>query len=181
MRPIQSSHDQVSGEPFESIRVGGPVGIGGCGHTAIVVEIYALGCGITLVGQRLDLPPTEPAFELESNGKVFVFDPLGACHAHGFVTSVKGHIRTVFEFLQAIDHESVSKVSNALCHGDSSLKTVILYLPQGYGKSLMAHAIAAELGCNSVVDDWGVDEQITPGALHLTNDDIAQAWQGGAT
>ncbi len=172
MKPIQSSHDQVSGEPLESVRVGGPVGIGGCGHTAIVVEIYALGCGITLVGQRLDLPPTEPAFELESNGKVFVFDPLRACHANWLVSTVKGHIRAVLELLQAVDQERVAEIGNGFFHGSLPSKTVILSLPQGLGKTTLAEALAQRLGCDGVVDEWHLGRFITSGALHLTNVEI---------
>ena len=62
-------------------------------------------------------------------------------------------------------------------HGAVPLKTPILYMQQGSGKSLVAAQVAALLGCTSVVDEWNTDKPLTPGALHLTNEWI---WIGGA-
>ena len=169
---MQSSLDQVRSKPLQSVCIGGPAGVGAGGNAAVVVQIYALGAGVSLVGQSLDLPPTEPAFELEANGQVFVFDPLRACHANWLVSTVKGHIRAVLEPLQAVDQEGVTEIGNGLFQGNLPSKTTILYLPAGYGKTTMAEALAQRLGCDGVVDEWHLGRFITAGALHLTNVDV---------
>jgi len=57
-------------------------------------------------------------------------------------------------------------------HFDTPLKTAILSLPQGSGKNLIAAQLARSLGCLTVVDEWAPCDQITAGALHLTNADV---------
>lgn len=51
----------------------------------------------------------------------------------------------------------------------SSLKTVILSAPQGWGKSLKAEQLRTEFGCTTVVDEWDPTQPVTKGALHLTH------------
>lgn len=51
----------------------------------------------------------------------------------------------------------------------TSLKTVILTAPCGWGKTNNAEALQAEFGCKSLVDPWGPNMPIKRGALHLTN------------
>lgn len=48
-------------------------------------------------------------------------------------------------------------------------KTVIFTAPQGWGKTTNAAGLQAEFGCNQVVDGWCATDDITTGALHLTN------------
>lgn len=49
------------------------------------------------------------------------------------------------------------------------MKTVILYAPQGWGKSTHAELFRLAFGCESVVDEYAPQDPLTPGALHLTN------------
>jgi hypothetical protein len=79
----------------------------------------------------------------------------------------------------------VSAVSDA-CRIKVSASAAIYFLPcgaailnaaAGRGKSWSASAIAAGLGCHTVVEEWSPAEPITPGALHLTNVELQQ---GGA-
>jgi hypothetical protein len=168
---MESSQDLVSGQPVQAVGVGVPVGGRSGGDTTIVVEIYALGSGITLVGESGYLPLREGAFELEANGKVFVFDPLGAVHTNGLVASVQSDIAPVRQQVEAVDQEHLAKLGNS---GDSqfesSEKTVILCLPQGLGKTQLAAPLARALGCSSIVDDWNaLGEGLSRGALHLTS------------
>jgi hypothetical protein len=55
----------------------------------------------------------------------------------------------------------------------SSEKTIILTAPQGYGKTIRAEEFRQSYGCTSIVDDWTHGMPVTPGALHLTNDDLS--------
>lgn len=43
-------------------------------------------------------------------------------------------------------------------------------MPQGYGKTSMAQALADMLGCIAVVDEWTPQDTLTLGALHLTSE-----------
>jgi len=52
--------------------------------------------------------------------------------------------------------------------------TVIVWGPQGAGKTRNSEQLAKWYGCNAVVDPWGegpagVDEALVPNALHLTH------------
>lgn len=165
------NHNLVAGQSAQARGVGGPVTGRVGGDTPIVVQIYALGRGVSLVGQRGNLPLREGTFELEAHGQIFVFDPLAAGHAHWFVAPVEGHIRAVLEPVQAIDQKDLSEFGNGTGGQlGAPLKTAILSLPQGIGKSLIADQLAQALGCSGVVDEWSLERFITVGALHLTND-----------
>ena len=166
----------LSGEPPQALGISSPVVGRVGGNTPIVVEVYALGRGVALEGQGSDLLGREGAFELKANGKVFVFDPLGARHANGLVTPVERHVTTLLQPLEAVDHEHLTELGNSLGH-IKPLKAAILSLPAGSGKSAIAGLLSQRLGCTSVVDEWNTDKPLTPGALHLTNDLI---WIGGA-
>lgn len=41
------------------------------------------------------------------------------------------------------------------------------------GKSLIAHRLAARLGCRSVVEEWCPALPLVPGGLHLTSEEVA--------
>lgn len=165
-----SSYDLVRGEPSQALCVSRPGDGRIGGHAPIVVKIYALGSGVALVGQGGDLLGREGSFKLEAHGKVFVFDPLGAGHAYGLVAPVKGDVTAIFLSLQAVDQEYLAKFGNSGGHSDSPLKTTILNLPQGYGKTTIARQLALRLGCKSVVDEWFPNQPLKPNALHLTCD-----------
>ena len=173
---MQSANDLVPCESPQALGVSGPVSGRIGGDAPIVVEVYALGRGVALEGQGSDLLGREGAFELKANGKVFVFDPLGARHANGLVTPVERHVTTLLQPLEAVDHEHLTELGNSLGH-IKPLKAAILSLPAGSGKSAIAGLLSQRLGCTSVVDEWNTDKPLTPGALHLTNDLI---WIGGA-
>lgn len=59
-------------------------------------------------------------------------------------------------------------------HGRLQAKTAILTLPQGSGKTLLGHALAARLGCARVVDDWSEGQALLQGALHLTHSPVSE-------
>lgn len=167
---MQSGHDLVCSQSSQAFGVGSP-GDGRIGGNApIVVQIYALGRGVALKGQGGDLLGREGTFELEANGKVFVFDPLNAVQAHGLVTPVEGDVSAVFLALQAVDQEHLAEFRNGLGHSGSPFKTAILAAPQGFGKTSLGVALAEKLGCTKIVDEWGQKTALTPGALHLTSD-----------
>lgn len=48
--------------------------------------------------------------------------------------------------------------------------TVIVYGPQGSGKTTNAEALRKHFGCSRVVDDWHYGDLICKGDLILTND-----------
>lgn len=143
--------------------------------TALIVEVYAFGAGVTLAAQECNLPRAEGAFELEANGQRFVIDPLGAHKANWLVAPVKRNVTAIFEPVQAEDQEQLLKLGFDLSHGVHPgvvQRTAILSLPQGVGKTTMSHSLALRLGCTHVVDDWLPDSPILPGALHLTSFDV---------
>jgi hypothetical protein len=49
------------------------------------------------------------------------------------------------------------------------LKTAILSMPQGSGKTRICEQLAARLGCATVIDEWHPRWPMREGALHLTN------------
>lgn len=49
--------------------------------------------------------------------------------------------------------------------------TVIVYGPQGSGKTTNAEPLRKHFGCSRVVDDWHYGDLICEGDLILTNDD----------
>lgn len=48
------------------------------------------------------------------------------------------------------------------------INTVILYGPQGCGKTRHAETLRRNLGCKHVVDGWMPGDTVEPGGLHLT-------------
>lgn len=54
------------------------------------------------------------------------------------------------------------------------MKTVIVVGPQGCGKTLNAEKLRARFGCSGIVDGWEAGQQVTPGALHLSQDSICE-------
>jgi hypothetical protein len=180
----QPDHFQPS-QPLRPGAVSRPVGGAVCGHTAIVVQDYALGIGVSVPGDGYDLGRTERAFELETPRGRLVIDPGRARLAEWLVLPVQGDVAPVGQALQAVDQEDGSEIRGGdavdIHDEDPPLfgvgRTAILSLPQGWGKSSCAHELARRLGCTSVVDDWPFPFDITPGALHLSNAPIRK---GGA-
>lgn len=52
-----------------------------------------------------------------------------------------------------------------------------LIAPPGCGKSTVAPALAARLGCTRIVDEWRPGLPVQPGALHLSNAPVQGLWQ----
>ena len=52
--------------------------------------------------------------------------------------------------------------------GNTSRKKVIVYGPQGCGKTLAAEQLMRKFGCESLLDEWDGSTQIPPGHLALT-------------
>lgn len=167
---LAAVQDLVAGQSLEAACVNRPVGGGGRGHGTISVQVYALGSGVSMARQGGNLLGREGAFELEANGKLFVFDPVEAGQAYGFIAPVEGDIAAVGQQVEAVDQEDLGEVGLArVAHDGLCKKTAILSLPQGAGKTLLANALADRLGCTSVVDEWHSRMLLKPGALHLTN------------
>lgn len=161
----------VARQPAQARGVSGPVTGRIGGHTPIVVQVYALGRGVTIEGQRGNLPLREGTLKFDAHGKILVLDPLAASHAHGHIAPVKGNIAAVGQVLQAVDQEDLPNVGHGAGGQFSApLKTVILSLPPGSGKTLLGGQIAKALGCHGVVDEWALGKLLTAGALHLTNE-----------
>lgn len=166
-RRLRAQHS-VPSQPLQSGAVGGPMGWPVGGYTPVVVEVYAIGTGVTLPGKCSDLAGREGTLELEANGQFFVFDPLAARVAQGFIPAVEGDIAAVGQTVEAVDETERSEVGFQ-GHVGIPPKTAILSLPQGYGKSTMGQALARWLGCSHVVDEWHPGLELDFGALHLTN------------
>lgn len=51
------------------------------------------------------------------------------------------------------------------------MKTVIVYGPQGCGKTRYGKALMAKFGCIGIFDDfgWNPSQRVKPGYLHLSN------------
>ena len=167
-----SALHQVASQQLQPIAVGAPVGSAVGGDATVAVEIYALGRGISLARQGHDLPLSERAFELEAHGQRFVIDPLACGHAHGFVAPIKGHVLAVWQQIKAVDQEVMAEAESGRGHERTPLKTAILSLPQGMGKSTIAQALAVALGCGHIVDEWSPVHVVLPGALHLTSSEV---------
>ncbi|WP_191126167.1 dATP/dGTP diphosphohydrolase domain-containing protein [Mesorhizobium sp. B2-1-2] len=62
------------------------------------------------------------------------------------------------------------------------MNTVIVYGPQGCGKTTNAEALLKHFGCEGIEDGWSLNEHIQAGALHLTDeraDDLEIAHKHG--
>ena len=173
-----SVHNFVPSQPLKARAVGLPVGSAGCGNASILVEVYALGVGVTLARQGNNLRSAEGSFELEANGKRFVFEPLRSRKAQWVVAPVQRHVSAIGLALQAVDEHQVAQIGDGLSHwlAPSKAEAVILSLPAGAGKTTMARELAAALACEWIVDEWSPSLGVFPGALHLTNMDL----EGGA-
>jgi hypothetical protein len=72
--------------------------------------------------------------------------------------------------LEAEDREHFAKLGfDFHSHAQRPLKTAILSLPQGAGKSTIACELARWLGCSWVADEWNSSLPLRMGALHLTS------------
>lgn len=49
------------------------------------------------------------------------------------------------------------------------MTTVILYGPQGSGKTLTVEKIKDAFSCSGTVDEWREGASLTPNAIHITN------------
>lgn len=170
---MSSMHDLVPSQPLQACAVGAPVVSTERGHATIVVEIYALGVGVALVRQSSDLGGAQRTLELETNGKRVVIDPLRSRKTEWLVSPVERDVAAIGLALQTVDQDQLAKLGHSFFGGHgtntSRAKTAILSLPAGWGKTTMAPALAAFLGCTKIVDEWNPTQPITPFALHLTN------------
>jgi hypothetical protein len=161
-----SINNLVGNQPLQTLGISSPLSGSSARDTPVVIEIYALGIGVRIKGQGGDLLAGQSAFELEANGKIFVFNPLFAKKANGLVVPIQGDIAPVGLKIKAVDKNNLTQLG----HGETPFfKTVILSLPQGAGKSTIADQLAARLRCSHIVDEWDPGLPIYSGALHLTN------------
>lgn len=170
-----SHHLQPSQEPQPSA-VGAPMPSAIGGHAAVVVEVYALGQGVTRSerGERqgVELSDAEGVFELDTRDWRFTFDPRAARQTEWLVMPIERQPAAVGQALQAVDQPSVANLGDDTGHALAPQKTVILSLPPGTGKSTIADALAARLGCTHIVDEWHPGLSVSAGALHLTNCEV---------
>jgi hypothetical protein len=164
-----SVNNFVGGQPAQPLSISSPSGGRAGGNAAIVVEVYALGRGISLAGEQGDLAGREGTFEFKANGKIFVFDPLGCAQSHWLVSSVERDVAPIVKSLDAVDQEDLAEFGVVVGHDSNPLKTVILSLPQGMGKTTIAAALAQHLGIQGIKDEWAPNQPIEPGCLHLTH------------
>lgn len=161
--------DLVGSKPLQTGSVGAPGSVGTGGDTRLIVEIYALGRGITIEAQRSNLGCTEGSFELEAFGKFYTFEPMASVQAQGLVLPVKRKVPAIRLSLETVDQEQVAKLKS---HSKDSLKTVIVSMRGGTGKTTLATEMARHFGCTSIVDEWATAKPLVAGALHLTNETI---------
>ena len=167
---MASVHHLVPSQPLQAGAVGSPVGGTAGGYATVVVEVYALGAGVTVATEGCNLGLAQGAFELEANGKRLVINPLHCRKADWLVAAVEGDVAAIGQPVEAVDQEQLAEFGNGLGHRHSfGWKTAILSLPQGLGKTTIAKALAPMLGCKAIVDEWSPDQPAVPGALHLTN------------
>ena len=178
------SHNKQPGQPLQAGAVSIPGGGAGCGNAPVVIQIYAVGRGIARGGEAGSLLGREGTFELQANGVVFVFDPVAACHAHGLVMPVDGHVKAIGLPLQPINQKVIAEFGggclrheDASCGAAKAAATVIVTLPAGSGKTALAPELARRLGCAHVVDAWQPGRPLQIGALHLTNAPLASFFE----
>lgn len=159
-------------EAPDAVRVLRPVRRGSDRIGPLPVQVYAIGAGITIGRERSDLTGRQGALELEANGKFFVFDVLSARKADWFVSVVERDVAAIWHQIKAVDEVKPPQGRDAFLHACSSQKTCIVTLPQGIGKTTLAPKLAAALACHTIVDDWGPNLTVLPGALHLTSYEV---------
>lgn len=165
-----STSDGVVGQPLKFSAVQRPCRSTAGGDTSIVVEIYRIGAGASIVREGSSLTGREGTLEFKSDGKItLVLDVLACCKAYGFVIPIEGDISSIFQALQTVDQKYFPEFGFTAPHKPSKNKTVILSLPSGCGKSKLGKRIASALGCSHVVDEWSFEKPLLAGALHLTN------------
>ena len=174
---LAAVQDSVTRQPLETLYVNLPILRRTHRVHGINVQLYALGRGVTVTGKGSNLLRREGSFELEANGMVFVFDPIDARHAYGFVASIESDIAAISHLIEAVDEEDLPEFGLArVAHDDVFKKTVVLSLPQGMGKSTIAKKLATQLGLTRIVDSWDdISMPLIPGALHLTHVMIPEA------
>ena len=170
---MTSVHHLVPSQPLQARAVGLPVGAAGSRHTPIVVEVYALGVGVTLVREGHDLCSAQGTLELEANGIRVVIDPLRSRKTEWLVAPIERDVAAIGLALQTVNQDELAQLGHGFfgSHGTTTswTKTAILSLPAGWGKTTLAHPLAAFLGCTQIVDEWEPTQPITPCALHLTH------------
>ncbi len=146
-----------------------------------VVQVYAVGAGIAVERDRDDLQPREGALELEAHGNHYVVDPLKAVEAQWRVVSIESVVGASRLQIDAVEQIQLTKFGCCGGHESAPRKTAILTAPQGFGKSTIAHAMAAFIGCTHVVEEWDPATPAVLGALHLTSSPLpTQGWTDAA-
>ncbi len=165
----------VSGQFLEPFGVSLPVRIPAGGYTTVVVEVYALGRGVTIERERGDLAGREGTLELEAGGQFLSFNRLVCEQSERRVLSVEYFVTAIRQALDAVgeeEHPELERIAAAHFAGTPS-KTAILQLPPATGKTTVAQQLAQWLGCIHVLDEWCPDYPLVEGALHLTNVEMA--------
>ena len=151
------------------------------GDGPVVVEIYTVGAGVTVKGEGSDPSGREGRLELEANGTRLVVAPLCAIQADWCVVPIEGYVAAVRLQIEAVNQEELAKFGNVGGQGFTPQKTAIFSAPAGFGKSTIAHAMAAFIGCTHVVEEWDPATPAVLGALHLTSSPLpAQGWTDAA-
>lgn len=172
--------DHVPDGLFKSLGISRPSSIGAGGDAAIVVEVYALGRGVSIERKHLDLSGAQCAFELETNDRFFVIDPDAALRIERGITPIECNVLPARHSLEAVNEKNIAELAvySRSRHDISQQKAVILSLPQGAGKSTIAQCMAARLGCFLIVDEWRVGQSLIQGALHLTQQGLDELFEG---
>ena len=171
--------DDVPAGLFKSLGISRPGSAGAGGDAAVVVEVYALGRGVSIERKHLDLSGDQCAFELETNDRFFVIDPDAALRIEADMASVEWEKLPSRHVFEAVDKTNLAEsvVYSRSRHDVSRQKAVILSLPQGAGKSTIAQCMAARLGCFLIVDEWRVGQSLIQGALHLTQQGLDELFE----
>lgn len=171
---------QHPGQPLEAPAVQIPVGSTDGWPRTLNVELYTPGIGITLAREGDDVVRGEGSLEFERHGIRVVVDPLNARKADWLVAPIESHVAAVRLQIEAVDQKELAKLGHSVWHGTAPAKTAILCAPAGFGKSTIAHAMAAFIGCTHVVEEWNPATPAVLGALHLTNSKLPVQWSTGA-
>lgn len=170
-----TTRDFVASQAPQALAVGQPVGSAGSGNAPVVVQIYSLGCGVSIERKAPNLSCAQGTFELESHGHTLVFAPGNAIKAERLVLPIERYIEAVGLQLETVDQEDIPDACRFFGHTWPQSQTAILSLPAATGKTTVAHQLAIALNCKYIVDEWHPGLPMLQNALHLTN--VAQ---GGA-
>lgn len=174
-----SARNRELGQHAQALLVGAPVGSGVCWDAPVVVEpdfrLAHVAAGRTKLGQR----GRSQTLQLHHVG-IAVGDVFLRVHPDRLVHPVQDSPSAISLLFQAVGQVDVSEFAHF--HSSKGFpmlnNTVVVYGPQGSGKTRQAQALAAQHGCESIVDEWIEGDVLVPGALHLTHERPSNLPQG---